>query len=71
MISYGRATEVPGGPGLVRRKSPIMAQTPFSPMEKTLDYLRQHYSDLNIGIGAASSSGGMAVLEALVCALEV
>jgi hypothetical protein len=55
----------------VMRRSPIIAQLPFSPLDKVLAYFQEHYSDMNVGIGTASSAGGMAVLEGLVCAIEV
>lgn len=36
-----------------------------------MDRLQEQYNTLAIGVGTASSSGGMAVLEALVAAMDV
>lgn len=55
----------------MRRVSPIIAQIPFSVPDAVMSTLKDQHSNLNIGIGTASSSGGMAVLEALVAAIEV
>lgn len=67
MVTYGRAASA----GTVRRASPIIAQIPFSDREVVMARLREQYNTLAIGVGTATSSGGMAVLEALVAAIEV
>lgn len=50
------------------RKSPILAQLPFSQPDVILNELKDHATEL--GLGRATSAGGMAVLEALIAAVE-
>lgn len=67
VITYGRVASS----GAMRRVSPIITQIPFSVPDVVMSVLKDQHNNLNIGIGTAASSGGMAVLEALVAAMEV
>lgn len=67
VITYGRVAS----DTTMRRASPIIAQIPFSDREAVMEHLREQYDSLAIGVGTAASAGGMAVLEALVAAVEV
>lgn len=51
------------------RRSPILGTIPLSPPDYVMMYIKTHRPE--VGIGQAASSGGMAVLEAIVAALEV
>lgn len=67
VITYGRVASN----ATMRRASPIIAQIPFADREAVMEHLREQYDSLAIGVGTAASAGGMAVLEALVAAIEV
>ena len=51
------------------RRSPILGTIPLSPPDHVMMYLKTHRPE--VGIGRAACSGGMAVLDAIVAALEV
>jgi hypothetical protein len=67
VITYGRVASS----GAMRRVSPIIKQIPFSIPDVVMSALKDQHDSFGIGIGTATSSGGMAVLEALVAAIEV
>lgn len=67
VITYGRAPS----PGVIGRASPLIAQIPFTDAETVVAALKAQHGHLDIGLGTATSAGGMAVLEALVAAIEV